>query len=237
MVQQSQGKIFLSTERGCDETKSFLSMHLFNFGSFFNEHKTPFGNIDVINDDTLMGGGSMHLKIEQSSYVILIPVIGAIRYKDSRGNDNLLAAGQWQLIKMVADEKMEVHNPFKDVLVNFLQVWVRGDERLLLSLPLLSTYDVNSSMNNLVRLSPSHFEGEGLPFKLSIGKFSGRGDTTYTMSEKGAGLFLFVIGGAFEADGRLLHPRDGLALWGTEQVELEALSNDAIVVAIEAQVG
>jgi quercetin 2,3-dioxygenase len=132
MVQQSQGKIFLANERGCNETSSFLSMHLFNFGSYFNEHKAPFGNIDVINDDTLMGGGSMHLKIEQSSFVILIPVIGAIRYKDSRGNDNLLAAGQWQLIKMVAGEKIAFHNPFKDTLVNFLQVWVRGDERLLL---------------------------------------------------------------------------------------------------------
>jgi quercetin 2,3-dioxygenase len=90
-------------------------------------------------------------------------------------------------------------------------------------------------MNSLVRLSASHFEGEKLPFQLSIGKFSGRGDTTYTLNEKGAGLFLFVIEGAFEADGRLLHPRDGLALWDTEKVEIEALSNDAIIVAIETK--
>ena len=235
-MQQTNGKIFLAQDRGCDASPSLLSMHLFNFGKFFNEHKTPFGNIDVINDDTLTGGGSMSLKIEESSYVILIPVIGVIRYKDSRGNDNLLAAGQWQLIKMVAGEKIEVQNPIQNALVNFLQVWVRGDERLLLSLPLLSTYDVNGKINELVKLSPVQFEGEELPFKLSIGKFNGRADTTYVMNNREAGVFLFVIEGAFEADGRLLRPRDGLALWGTEKVEIEALSNDAIIVVIETQV-
>ncbi len=233
---QSNGKIFLAQDRGCDATPSFLSLQLFNFGSHFNEHKTPFGNIDVINDDTLTGGASMPLKIEKDAYVILIPMIGAIRYKDTRGNDNLLAAGQWQLIKMVAGEKIEIQNPFKDALVNFLQVWVKGDERLLLSLPLSSTYDVNSNINTLVTLSPSHFAEEALPFKLSIGKFNGRADTTYVIDSR-TGVFLFVIEGAFEVNGRLLHPRDGLALWGTEQVEMEALSNDAIIVVIETQIG
>jgi quercetin 2,3-dioxygenase len=233
MVQQSQGKIFLADERGCDENQSFRSLHLFNFGNFFNAHKVPFGNIDVINDDTLAPGKSMNLQIENNAYVILIPVIGAVRFNDSRGNENLLAAGQWQLIKMVAGEKIEIHNPFKDALVNFLQVWVKGDERLLLSLPLSFTYDVNSKINGLVSLSPSHFEA--LSFKLSIGKFNGRADTTYVMN-KHAAVFLFVIEGAFEADGRLLHPRDGLALWGTEQIEMEALSNDAIILVIETQI-
>jgi len=236
MVQQSQGKIFLADERGCDETQSFRSFHLFNFGNSFSEHKVPFGNIDVINDDTLTGGSSIKLKVEKNSYVILIPMIGAVRYKDSRGNENLLAAGQWQLTKMVAGEKIEIQNPFKDALVNFLQVWVKGDERLLLSLPLSSTYDVNNSINSLVSLSPSRFGQEILPFKLSIGKFNGRADTTYAIDNNRTGVFLFVIEGAFEANGRLLHPRDGLALWNTEQVEMEALSNDAIIVVIETQI-
>jgi len=34
-------------------------------------------------------------------------------------------------------------------------------------------------------------------------------------------------------EGRLLHARDGLTLWETEEAEMEALSNDAIVLLIE----
>jgi len=37
----------------------------------------------------------------------------------------------------------------------------------------------------------------------------------------------------FEAEGRLLHERDGLALWDTVEIEMEALSNDAIILLIE----
>ena len=42
-----------------------------------------------------------------------------------------------------------------------------------------------------------------------------------------------VIEGAFEVHGRLLHARDGLALWDTSIAEIEALSNDAIILLVE----
>ncbi|WP_165699302.1 pirin family protein [Hymenobacter jejuensis] len=45
--------------------------------------------------------------------------------------------------------------------------------------------------------------------------------------------FAFVVAGAFEVEGRLLHERDGLALWDVQEVELEALSNDALVLVLE----
>ncbi|MBC6988212.1 hypothetical protein H9I52_00875 [Hymenobacter sp. BT491] len=45
--------------------------------------------------------------------------------------------------------------------------------------------------------------------------------------------FAFVVTGAFEVEGRLLHKRDGLALWYVQEVELKALSNDALVLVLE----
>lgn len=42
-------------------------------------------------------------------------------------------------------------------------------------------------------------------------------------------LFVLVIEGVFEVEGRLLHSKDGLALWNMPLIiELEALSHDAI---------
>jgi redox-sensitive bicupin YhaK (pirin superfamily) len=54
------------------------------------------------------------------------------------------------------------------------------------------------------------------------------------LKNKNAGLFVFVIEGAFEVEGRLLHERDSLALWETGKAEMEALSNDAIILVIES---
>jgi quercetin 2,3-dioxygenase len=42
----------------------------------------------------------------------------------------------------------------------------------------------------------------------------------------------FVLQGAFEAEGRLLHERGGLALWDAGEIEIEALSNNAILLLI-----
>jgi redox-sensitive bicupin YhaK (pirin superfamily) len=72
--------------------------------------------------------------------------------------------------------------------------------------------------------------------KLSIGQFRGRQEARYQLSHKTHGLFVFVIEGAFEVQGRLLHPRDGLAFWNVaEPAELEALSNDAIILLMEVK--
>ncbi len=65
-------------------------------------------------------------------------------------------------------------------------------------------------------------------------KFAGRKEAVYKISRQKNSVFAFVIQGAFEVQGRLLHARDGLGLWDdTNLIELEALSNDAIVLLVE----
>jgi redox-sensitive bicupin YhaK (pirin superfamily) len=97
----------------------------------------------------------------------------------------------------------------------------------------LLTYDVNKYLDSLIKIFPEKSGLSSLPFTVSIGKFSGRAETTYKLTSENSGLFVFVIEGAFELEGRLLHARDGLALWEIKEVELEALSNDAIILLIE----
>jgi hypothetical protein len=65
-----------------------------------------------------------------------------------------------------------------------------------------------------------------------VGRFKGRGENGYSLSPSSA-LYSFVLAGVFEIDGRLLHERDGIALWATDKIEMEALSNDAILLTIE----
>ena len=84
-----------------------------------------------------------------------------------------------------------------------------------------------------MEISPLSVGESSFPFSISIGKFDGRGETTYRVKNKDAGLFVFVLEGAFEVQGTLLHARDGLALWETDEVEMEALSNDAIILLVE----
>jgi redox-sensitive bicupin YhaK (pirin superfamily) len=234
MIQQAKGKIFLADQRGINETEKFQRRYTFNFGKYFNAHKHAFGDIYVLNDDTLAGGGSVKMLVKEYSYIILIPVTGAIAYKDTIGKNNLVAAGQVQVITADKDVTIEISNPFREDLVNFLQIWIRAHKTKEQNSFHLSTYnDVNENLNSLVNAIPENDGSILLPFAIAVGKFSGRGETVYLPKNKTAGLFVFVIEGAFEVEGRLLHARDGLALWETAAAEMEALSNDAIILLIE----
>jgi quercetin 2,3-dioxygenase len=233
MTVQTKAKIFLADERGLNETVWFRSWNTFNFGKYKSEHKQPFGAMYLLNEDSLDGGRSLSMLVEEKSYIILLPVIGAIEYKDSLGNESLIAAGQLQLFTADKGASFQIVNPFKGEVVNFLQIWIKADATAQTIQPGISTYDVNEFVNSLVQVSPESTGQPDLPFSISIGKFSGRGETVYQPKNNNTRLFVFVIEGAFEVDGRLLHARDGLALWDAEQAEMEALSNDAIILAIE----
>ena len=233
MMHQAKAKIFLADQRGTNETEKFQSRHTFNFGKYFNEHKHAFGDIYVLNDDTLAGGSAVKMLVKEHSYIVLIPVAGAISLKNPMGSNNLVAAGQVQAFTADSGVVLEISNPFRDEPVNFLQIWIRGKKKEQSSLHLTTYNDVNENLNALVKAVHENDDATKLPFMISIGKFSGRGETVYLPKNKNACLFAFVIEGAFEVEGRLLHARDGLALWQTGTVEMEALSNDAIIMLME----
>lgn len=221
-----QAKMFLADDRGIHQTAKFQSRHTFSFGSYQHEHKKPFGNMYVLNDDVLDGGCSVRMLIEERSWIILLPVIGAVAYKDSVQRESLLAAGQVQVLLMNKGDHMEITNPFAEDLVNFLQVWIKaGDSSNEAADPF--AYDVNANMNSMRTIH------EAPSFIISIGKFEGRGETVYQTKNGSSPVFLFVLEGVFEAEGRLLHARDGLALQNIFAVEMEALSNDALMLLIE----
>jgi redox-sensitive bicupin YhaK (pirin superfamily) len=227
MVQQNKGKIFLAEERGHNEVEWFRSYNTFNFGQYQREHKTPFGPLYVLNDDTLAGGKSITMTIEADSEIVLIPVVGAITYKDSLGNTNIIESGECQVITVPKDTTIQIGNPYDNELVNFLQLWFyKPCEEL--NTPQLVPFDIVNYKNRLVPIPVGN-----TPFKYGIGKYAGREESVYQLSNARNGLFAFVIQGAFEVQYRLLHPRDGLALWEADAVEWEALSNEAILLVIE----
>lgn len=233
MMKQTNAKIFLAEERGLNESGWYRSCNTFNYDRFFNRHKTPFGGIYIFNDDLLAGGHSLEMKADQHSFVLLLPVFGALEFNDMQGHSGLMAAGQLQLLRLRAGARLVLTNPFTDMTVNFVQAWIHDGGTAPASPPSTISYDVNTFMNSLVQVTPTHLDGAEVPFTVSVGKFSGRGEALHPMRRSNAGFFVFVLNGAFEVEGRLLHNRDGLALWGLQEADMEALSPDALLLAIE----
>ncbi len=225
-MSQIEATIFLADQRGCSQTDWFRSFHGFNFGAYYNEHRQPFGRLRVFNDDTLAAGKSLKMHVDENTEVILLPLVGAIQYRNSLGNAGFVEAGQVQIFSATQGMDYEITNPYPDELVNFVQIWLRGNEQEFRPGLMQNSFDFQQK-NQLIPLFSTQT-------RAYVGQFGGRKEGIYEVQHPNThGIFIFVIEGAFEVQNRLLHPRDGLALQGADTVEFEALSNDAIFLLLE----
>lgn len=86
-------------------------------------------------------------------------------------------------------------------------------------------FNIDDTKNNLVPLPITQ--------AACIAKVDGRKEITCKPIKESSCVFAFAIQGAFEIEGILMHPRDGVAFWNYKQIEMEALSNDAIIFLLE----
>lgn len=227
---ETGAKIFLSEQRGCNELDWFRSYNTFNFGNYFSPDKMPFGDLYLLNDDTLAGGKALGMQVEEPSVVLLIPVVGAVQYKDDYGNNAFVEAGTAVVARIGGGKKLELANPYDNELVNFIQIWFRVADTAAFGDMQTFLFNLDAHPNTMLPLFSVMASCAARPF---IGKFDGRVEAEMCLYEGMNGFFAFVIEGAFEVEGRLLHARDGLALRNLQKIEWEALSNRAILLVLQ----
>ncbi|MGI4742287.1 MAG: hypothetical protein ACRYG7_44585 [Janthinobacterium lividum] len=241
MIKQTPGKIYLADQRGVVESSLFRRHSTFNFGTFASEHKEPFGILYGLNEETLAGGHQLEFSVSQASYIVLLPITGAIEFSTGCGTSGLTEVEQVTTLSVPAGNTLRLRNPFAGELVSFLHLWLRATAPLTPPAPATARTTVfyqQALENQLCELVSARTEDQPplcpqLPVILSLGQFMGRHEVLYKMENTDKQLFVFVIAGAFEVEGRLLHEKDGLALWDTSEIELEALSNHALVLVVE----
>jgi len=233
----TKAKIFLANERGRIETSLFRSLHTFCFGNYQLASKAAFGPLYLLNDDSLAGGQTISHTVEEDSDLLLIPLVGTIQYRDSLENDLLISPGESSLFSLPRYATLEITNPHQEGLINYLQLWIRKPGSFS-SVRRDGSFDLEKNKNLLLDVFSEvrkTFNLGSSIVKFSMGKFVGREDISYNLHSTSNGVFAFVIEGAFEVSDRLLESRDGLALWNTSNIEMESLSNNAIILMVEVQ--
>lgn len=230
MEKISPGQIYLADQRGVTETNVFRRCCSFNYGDHFNEHREAFGSLKVFNDEILAANKSVTLTVAHTCYFVIVPITGELLVKDTEGKSSIIDVGEVHINYTNAGGILELINIYQENWVNFLylQINADGDE-----FPILNEtfgFDFADRQNELITIIPADRK---LPFKLSIGQFTGRKDALYHLKNINSLLFAFNITGAFELQGRLMHERDGLALWNLEEADMEALSNNAVILILE----
>lgn len=221
----SQGKIFLADQRGLKQNKKIKRFSTFNFEQYHNPDKLAVDKLYLFNDDMLAGGETTCFEVDKDSYIIILPVTGAVNYLDDSENETDVTIEEAIVVYVGEGANITLSNPFIEDVINYLCIGISADEPMPNN-PRFYNFSL-TQQNQLLKIN-----NDELPFALKIGRFEGRKETEYQLAEN-AKLLSFVISGAFEMDGRLLHEKDSLLLWDTNKIELEALSNNAVILTIE----
>jgi len=228
---EAKAIIYLGDQRGHVENEWMRSMLTFNFGNYKAASREPFGTLQVFNEDVLAAGKSLQMLVQEDTEVIIIPLVGTLLFKDDNANEIYIEPGTVQLFSAVKQNSYTITNPFeKDELVNFLQVWLNKNRPPFIQK--LQQFSFNLAHKNQLHniILPADLNQIAFCY---IGKYEGRKKDVHHFHHKNNGVYAFVIEGAFEVQDRLLHAKDGLAVWNTDEIDFEALSNDAILLLLE----
>jgi len=217
MIQQ-RAKIYLAEKRERIESPGYRQLLSIGKGN------DPLGNIMVFSEETLASGETRSFGVEEDSLLIFIPLVGTIEVASSLGFGFTSKASPEELISITLEKgtSCSVVNSGGEDLVNYIRIQTKVEGASMKKE--FKEYTLN-------KLNPV-FEAPAL--KVHFGVFDGRREAKLIKGEKESLLFAFAINGAFEVQNRLLEPRDGLVLWDADEVELEALSENAIVLILEA---
>ena len=228
MIPQNKAYIFLAGKRKINECNTWRSFESLDTESAFC-NESAFCTFKGLSDIVLAAKSTFTISINDDSEIILLPVVGAVVYSDSAGNFATVEVGEIQRINARANTVIELKNHFESELTNFL-VFRFQDDKAGNSKFFQTTVFDTEKRNELIELSSFLPQSS---YKLWIGKFTGRSEALHVFGKQSKGLLAFVIEGAFEIQYRLLEARDGLIIWDVDNVEIEALSNEAIILLVE----
>jgi len=203
-----------------------IFLHELHGSRFFRPETDTFSGLQSFNDEFLKSEEDRSFKVTANTSTVIIPITGDLIYKDNLTRKATeVNVGQLLIVDCPASRRFKISNPFKDHEINFLMLNIENQRISGDTSKFIHDFEFGHAVNKFLAIT------KNCPYKISIGQFNGRSETEYILNE--TSFFCFALSGAFEINGRLLHPKDALALWDTSKVELEALSNNAVLVAVE----
>lgn len=213
----------LSDARGHANFGWLDSRHTFSFGQYYDPQHMGVSALRVINDDKVAPGAGFGTHGHSHMEIISLVTEGAMVHKDSEGNEQLLPAGEFQLMSAGNGITHSEFNASTTDPLAFLQIWIQPNERggqpgyqqkrfdLTLPQTMVITPDgSNGTLQIKQDASLSHINLTATD-KLTMGLVEERN------------YYLHVIQGDISVCGHSLSSGDGIHL--SEESELELIRN------------
>ncbi len=210
--------LFKAENRGQASHDWLQARFSFSFANYFNPENISFGVLRVLNDDIIAAGRGFGTHPHDNMEIITIPLEGAIKHRDSMGNEGEIRFGEVQVMSAGTGVFHSEMNASYSEVAKTLQIWILPNRNNVKPRYDQKAFDLDSQKNKLINVvSPKNYnDGNALWVHqntfLNLGIFEKDQIITYPLNFEDNGVYLFLIEGQIEVDGIILNPRDAIGI-------------------------
>ncbi|MGV8142275.1 MAG: pirin family protein [Candidatus Pacearchaeota archaeon] len=225
------GLIHRSSERGRSEIGWLHSRFSFSFADYNNSARSGFGKLLVLNDDIIEAGKGFGAHSHDNMEIITLVTHGELQHKDSLGNSEIVRANEMQVMSAGRGITHSEYNNSKNEKLELFQIWVETARPEIT--PRHETRRIDLKDNTLTLVVSGDKNDKSLfinqDAKIYLGKYNSSKEIIYDL-KAGRGLFVFVIEGSLNFNGKMIEKRDSLEITDTKQISLKVNSNSYFMI-------
>ncbi len=215
-----------SQDRGYADHGWLKSHHSFSFAGYFDADHMGWGNLRVINEDTITPGAGFgthgHRDMEIISYVLQ----GNLAHKDTMGNVKGIPPGDVQRMSAGRGVQHSEFNHAADATTHFLQIWIEPNAKGIAPSYEQKTF-ADSEKRGVLRLVASPDGAQGsvtihADAALYAGLLDGAESATLALNPARKG-YVHLVSGALQVNGIALVTGDAVLI----ENEAELVLNNA----------
>ncbi len=211
------------------------SYQSFSFGNYYNPERIHFGALRVLNDDHVTAGMGFPKHPHDNMEIVSIPLYGDLHHQDSTGRDEIIKQNDVQIMSAGSGIAHSEMNANKDKEVKFLQVWVFPKKRNIEPRYEQKTFDPAERENKILTVvAPDDEKAVWINQDawFSLAKVAKDSETEYKIRKDWNGVYAFLLSGSITIGDQTLTARDGLGIWETSQINIQA-TTDAEILLID----
>jgi redox-sensitive bicupin YhaK (pirin superfamily) len=229
--------LYKAADRGHADHGWLNAWHSFSFANWYDPERIHFGNLRVLNDDTIAPGKGFGTHPHDNMEIITLVTEGALKHKDSMGNEGIIRAGDVQVMSAGTGVRHSEFNPDPAHRSKLFQIWIFPKEQGTTPRYDQITPDREQRRNRFQQLVSPNPSDEGTWIGqdawLHLGQFDASHQATYTIKKSGNGVYALVVDGTAIVQGQPLGSRDAISVEGTNELSVQVGDGGAELLLIE----
>ncbi|WP_462155875.1 pirin family protein [Pseudoalteromonas piscicida] len=211
-------------DRGKADFGWLQSQHSFSFGRYYDPAHMGFGNLRVINDDTVLGGHGFDTHGHRDMEIISYVIDGELAHQDSMGNQFTVAAGEVQRMSAGSGILHSEYNASKTAPAHFLQIWI--EPKLKGITPSYEQIQIKQSSALTPIVTPIGVEGTlSINAEAEIHRLQLHQGQQIELNAHAQKAYLHIVGGEATLDGEGFQQGDGIGLIAGDNMQVTAVTD------------